>query len=132
MKVFISHAGADNAFARELVEELRAAKLKVWFDGTELAPGDNIALEVGRALDESDAMVVLLSPAAMESQWVRSEIDYALAERRFKNRLIPVQVKPSAKIPWVLRELSMVDATKNPHVATKQVVDLLKRARAAA
>ena len=55
-------------------------------------------------------MVVLLSPDALRSSWVRREIDYALSEQRYSNRLIPVLPKElnEEAVPWILRRLRMV------------------------
>ena len=55
-------------------------------------------------------MVVLLSPNALRSSAVRREIDYALGEQRYSNRLIPVLPKElnEEEIPWILRRLQMI------------------------
>ncbi len=132
MRVFISHAVGDGAFARELTEKLRAAKFEPWLAELELTPGQNVALEVGRALDRAEAIVVLLSPEAVKSPWVMSEIEYALTERRFKGRLIPVLARPTREIPWVLRKMSLIDAGSDVHTGSRRVVDALKRVDAAA
>jgi hypothetical protein len=59
-------------------------------------------------------MVVLLTPEATNSSWVRAEIDYALGEKTFRGRLIPVLVGPPERfpensIPWILRRLKMIN-----------------------
>jgi hypothetical protein len=81
-------------------------------------PGENLPLEVGKALQRSDAIVVLLSPDAVESQAVRSEIAYALASPKFEGRVIPVIVKPTKAIPWFLQTLPMIRSrgTRGPSV----------------
>ena len=55
-------------------------------------------------------MVVLLSSDALRSGSVRREIDYALGEQRYSNRLIPVLPKElnEEEIPWTLRHLRMI------------------------
>ena len=73
-------------------------------------PGENWAGEVARALEESDAMVVLLTPAAVGSPDVKRNIEYALGARNYSNRLIPVVVGglehfPAAEIPWIVRRM---------------------------
>lgn len=110
MKVFISHAGADKAFARKVVAGLEEAGFEAWDASREILPGDNWADKTARALQESEAMVVLLSPDALRSGSVRREIDYALGEQRYSNRLIPVLPKEldEEEIPWILRHLGMV------------------------
>lgn len=46
--------------------------------------------EVARALEESQAMVVLLTPAAACSLDIKRNIEYALGAKNYSNRLIPV------------------------------------------
>ncbi len=59
-------------------------------------------------MKSAEAMVVLLSPEAIESRWVSHEIEYALGAKRLQDRLIPVLVRPTKKIPWILRELQLI------------------------
>ena len=110
MKVFISHAGADKTFVRKLAAGLEEVGFEAWDASREILPGDNWAAKIARALQESEAMVVLLSPDALRSGSVRREIDYALGEQRYSNRLIPVLPKElnEEEVPWILRHLGMV------------------------
>lgn len=110
MKVFISHADADETFVKKLATGLEEAGFEAWDASREILPGDNWADKTARALQESEAMVVLLSPDALRSSWVRREIDYALGEQRYSNRLIPVLPKElnEEEVPWILRHLRMV------------------------
>ena len=63
-------------------------------------------------------MVVLLTPDAIRSKWVRWEIEYALGQIRFRERLIPVVVGDAQDlmnqdVPWVLRRLNMIKLTEH-------------------
>lgn len=106
-RVFISAASSDAPLVRELAARLQAAGVDAWDSTTQALPGTNISAELGRALDQAEALIVLISPAAMKSPMVRREIQFALGEAKFQNRLIPVLVKqtPSEEIPWILRTL---------------------------
>lgn len=129
MRVFISHAHADQAFAAQLADLLRKAKFEP-FDAEDLPAGENVALAIGRALDRADAIIFVLSPEAVKSPWVQKEIEYALTEPRFAGgRLVPVMVRPTKDVPWILRKLQFIDGTRNGG-ASRQVVDALKEARA--
>jgi hypothetical protein len=136
MNIFISHSAADN----DLAEELRAAlkkhaalvkdDIKVWSE-EQLLPGDNWALKSGKALQNADAFVVLLSPHSINSDSVRREIDFALSEPQFRDRLIPVVVKPTDEIPWILRKQQLIHATKDIGKIARQIADALRKQRAA-
>jgi hypothetical protein len=113
MKVFISYSHTNEILARKVTKALEQAGLDVWDDEREILPGDNWAEKIAEGLEESDAMVVLLTPDALHSKVVRREIDYALGNRSFNKRLIPVLVGspdkyPEDSIPWILRRLKMI------------------------
>ena len=114
MKVFISHSHADSALAGWVTSALRKDGLEVFDPDTDLLPGDNWAERVAKALEESEAMVVLLTPDAINSPYVRREIEYALGMKRYSNRLIPVTVGareqlPPDSIPWIVRHMPWVE-----------------------
>ena len=114
MKVFLSHSHADAPLAARVSAALRRSGLEVWDTDLDVLPGDNWAAAVGRALEESEAMVVLLTVDAINSPNVRREIEYALGAKRYSNRLIPVAVGdrerlPAHKVPWIVRKLPWVE-----------------------
>ena len=118
MKVFISHSSKDEALASKVVSYLEQAGLDVWYDEREIMPGDNWADKVAQGLRESEAMVVLLTPSAMESDFMRRDIDYALTQKRFKGRLVPVLAGDSQRfqgisIPWIFDHLPVISLTEN-------------------
>ena len=110
MKVFVSHSDADAPLAALVSDGLRKRGLEVWDPDLDHLPGDNWAATVGRALEESEAMVVLLTPAAVDSPYVKHEIEYALGARNYSNRLVPVVVGDPKRvstenIPWIVRRM---------------------------
>src|SRR2546426_6577819 len=108
MQVFISYSLKDQAIAKELSSGLSAEGVRVWLAAEEVLPGENLPLEIGKALRRSDALVVLLSPDSVESRGVRSEIAYALSSPKFEGRVVPVIVKPTKDIPWFLQTFPML------------------------
>jgi len=127
MQVFLSYDRADEAFAKALSSELARRGLSVWRDEDELLPGDNWAMQTGAALKRSKAMVVLVSPESMRSKWVRHEIEYALGDLRYENRLFPVLVRPTDDVPWILRELNMLSARQGAAKISESIADALKQ-----
>ena len=114
MKVFISHAHSDASLARRIGSELSKRGLEVWDADRELLPGDNPANEISRALEESDAMVVLLSPDAIAAPHVMREMSFALGAKNYSNRLVPVAIgklKDLAVdgVPWIVRTLPWIE-----------------------
>jgi hypothetical protein len=96
----------------------------VWDPESELAPGDNWPLEIGKALASAEAMIVLVSPAAADSKMLREEVSYALGSRKFKDRLIPVIIRPTSKMPWILKRLKPEKG--DPAEVSKRIIHRLK------
>lgn len=107
-KVFLSYARADRDQARKLAYHLREAGLEVWDPEQELLPGSDFTSDLKEALDTAEAVVVLISPEAMESRSVSHEIEYALGAKHLRGRLISVVVRPTKEIPWILNTLHMI------------------------
>src|SRR5262249_25543980 len=121
MKVFLSYAQPDQDFARKMVDGLCKSGHEIWFDEFELTPGTAWGREIDAALKASRAMIVLVSPAAMESKEVRREIGHAFLSRNFAHRVLPVYVKPTDDVPWFLRTQKGVRVGTNPARAIRQV-----------
>ena len=132
MKIFLSYAHADALIAHSLGQALTSEGFEVWDAANELLPGGNLHLKVGRALERSQAMVVLLSPDAIKSPSVLGEVDYALTSLKFRERLIPVLVRPTVNIPWILERLQFIDATKGDTKVARRIAAALRGVPAAA
>lgn len=114
-RVFLSHAHTDNALCDRYVAALRTQGLDVWYDRTNLQSGSELSAEIERELQARSAFVVLLSPAAVASYWVRLEIDAArdLAARDSARLVLPVRIVP-CDVPVLLRGLKWLDAAGRP------------------
>ena len=89
--VFLSYSTKDRYFAVWLKDEFRKDNLAVWRDGDKLEPGSLWMDEIMKALEACRAMVLLLSPDSVESQYVTLELD------AFQSRgkpIFPVLVRP--------------------------------------
>lgn len=135
MKVFISYSPKDEELATKIVESLEDAGLDAWYKKREIMPGDNWAEKIASGLKESNAMVVLVTPDALESDAVQSSISYALSEKAFSKRLIPVIVGDSGdfplnRIPWIFNRLHTVKLSKHGENEEqfKQIAQALKDA----
>jgi hypothetical protein len=127
MKIYVSYAQSDRAFALSLAKQLMGLGHHVWMDRLALLPGDNWPLEIGKALQDCDAMVVLLSPHSARSEGQRHEIDYALSSDQYAGRVIPVFIRPTKDFPWILEKFSAVRANNNPAGAGRKIGQLLRK-----
>lgn len=127
MNVFISYSHADKKWADALRSGLTEAGFEVSVPGDDIEAGENWHLEIGKALDRANAMVVLLSPDSVASRNNRAEIEFALGSPHFRDRLISVLVKPTDDVPWILRKQQFIRATKNVGDTVHRVVTALQQ-----
>jgi hypothetical protein len=77
-RVFLSYARADGQeFARELRTRLEAEHIPLWQDRVSLEGGRDWWLQIVEALDQVEFMVLIMTPAALQSPIVRKEWRYA-------------------------------------------------------
>jgi len=124
VNIFISHAERDRAYATALGQALRDAGQRVW-EPQGVQPGENWGLKSGEALAGADVVIVLLSPDSVATEWVRREIEFAISSPRFKGRLIPILLRPTRDVPWILRELPQWLESNDPTRAAKEIVNIL-------
>lgn len=111
--VFLSYSRKDLTIAQALVEEIeRRAWRSVWWDSTRaddgIAPGGEIEATIRRELQRAQFVVVLFSVRSLESSWVRSELNRALAG---KANVIPVMLPGIAvdDLPMRLEDRLCID-----------------------
>ena len=112
-EIFLSHSSRDRAFANKVAEVIRRHGLPVWYSPTNIVGAQQWHDEIGRALGRCDWFIVLLSPHAVKSVWVKRELVYALNDARYEDRIIPVLYKPCDRsaLSWVLPGFQTIDCT---------------------
>ncbi len=75
MKIFLSHSSVDKAIVRKIYEELGASFCH--FDDATFDPTGSISNEIYSALKSSSHFVLFASPAALNSGWVKGELERA-------------------------------------------------------
>lgn len=94
--VFISHSHFDTPFCLELAAGLRAAGVTVWLDEDSMTLSDTIPGNVSRQIARCSALIVTLSSAAVDSQWVKLETDTAIALHK---NVVVVMTEPIGQLP---------------------------------
>jgi hypothetical protein len=131
MQTYISHSEQDEKLVQSVARQLEREGFEV-FDPDDITPGENWAARVGKAIESSRAMVVLLTDAAGRSPWVQRDIDFALGSLKYKNRLITVVVDANAEMPWILMRLPVIHVRRNNlREIGKLIAEELKGAAAA-
>ena len=80
LKVFLCHSSADKPAVRELYQKLRAEPwIQPWLDEEELYPGQDWEIEIERAVESSDVVLVCLSISSINKRgFVQKELRFAL------------------------------------------------------
>lgn len=78
--VFISYSHDDKTFAEKIEYELRKRDISVSRDKAFLLPGQDWKEALRKEAMGTDSFVVLISPNAAKSGWVRKEVDWAVEE----------------------------------------------------
>ena len=105
--VFVSYAREDAGLILPVAQALLRRGVDLWVDQLRISPGVNWDKSVEDALYRSEKMLLFLSPAAVASEEVLSELRVALNERKL---VVPVLCQP-CRIPRQLLQIQYVDLT---------------------
>lgn len=110
-EAFLSHASADRALAGALATTLRAHGVKIWYSTTSIRGAQQWHDAIGRALRRCDWFLLLLSPSAVRSRWVKQELLFALNKSQYAERIIPLLAKrcDTDALSWTLDALQHID-----------------------
>jgi formylglycine-generating enzyme required for sulfatase activity len=87
---------------------LRRLGVSVWIAPESIRPGEGWVDAIERGLEESSHVVVVLTPAALQSRWVKKETNVAIAlERKERIEVIPLDVE-ECEVPPLLGSYHMV------------------------
>jgi len=93
-QVFISYkTGTETGLsvkAESLERDLKSKGLDVWRDTSQLVAGDDWNTEIYEAIQKSGVLLLLLSPKAVKSDWIRREVDVA---KGAKVKIIPLVIE---------------------------------------
>jgi formylglycine-generating enzyme required for sulfatase activity len=116
VRVFVSYASPDRAFAEKLVADLQAAGAEVWWDVSGIDEGDFLG-KINQALQQCQWLVLVLTPNAIASKWVNIEVNAAInrREKGLMRGVLPMlasQIRQDA-IPPIWDNLHRYDGVSN-------------------
>ncbi|MEN3369916.1 MAG: hypothetical protein V7609_2059 [Verrucomicrobiota bacterium] len=104
---FISYSSRDEVFARRLYKRMGEAHLRVWFAAEDIQGGKKVHEQIERAIRIYDKLLIILSDASIQSEWVMDELRKGFkAERNTgKRKLFPVRLTDYETLKrWVCRD----------------------------
>ena len=133
LKVFLCHATQDKPIVRELYQRLSTEPwIDPWLDDEKLLPGMDWNLEIEKAVETSDAVIVCLSKNAVNKEgYIQKEIKKALdiSEQKPEGMIfiIPARLE-ECNVPRRLNKWQRVDLFEQAGYE-KLKLSLLKRSR---
>ena len=106
-QVFISYSRTDMDFVQRLATDLEGAGLDVWWDLSDIQGSDVWERKIEEGLRASKYFIVVLTPASLESRWVRREY---LSADNTGIKIIPLKLKAYDVTPLTLRDIQPIDA----------------------
>ena len=98
MRLYISYSRRNAPFVEKLTNELQKQGIEFWIDTAQLKPGDNFQKRMDEGLRGADAILVVLSPASVASEWVRTPPIYT--DRTLWWSMCTI--RPSRRLTWDL------------------------------
>ena len=125
--VFISHSSRDRDFVVRLARLLKDHKVDYWFS-VHIAGAKQWHDEIGRALGRCDWFLIVLTPNAVRSKWVKHELLFARREDRYKEKIIPLLHKSCKyeRLSWTLPELQLVEFRGSFDLGCRQLLRIWK------
>jgi hypothetical protein len=119
VSVFLSYSRQDwDQYASPLVERLRSEGVHVWVDQHTIDSGDDWMDEINEALQQSECLVLCVSPEALASKYVKMEYRYFISENK---PILPVLCR-EADFPAELRGIQYVT-----YDSTDEIIDIIKQ-----
>lgn len=113
LSVFLSHASDDKPAIRQLYQRLIEKGFDVWLDEKKLIPGQVWNIEIQKAVQNSDAIIICLTRHSITKEgYVQKEIRAAIDKAKEKPEgtifLIPARLE-ECEIPFRLKKYQYVD-----------------------
>lgn len=125
-QIFLSHAHQDAELAHKLAYDLEAHGYTVWIAPDSIRPGEKWAEAINRGLEESGLFILLLTPEAVASQWVKTETNIAIElNHEDEMHIYPLLVK-ACRLPALWRAYQQISFRTDYKSALTQLLATLK------
>jgi hypothetical protein len=114
--IFISYSRRDQEFVTRLASDLNAHVAFVWFDRSTIQPGQKWHDEIMEGIRDCKAFILVLSPDAMESPYVREEVNKAL---ELGKTLFPILYRPAkwtGEFESIVKDIQTLDLRSGSYI----------------
>ena len=121
--IFMSYSRRELGFVDDLVKKLEDEKYNVWLDYRALVPGSPWYVLIDKGLKEADTVLLVVSKAAIASEYVALEWRHFLES---KERVI-LLIFEAVDLPKELEKYEWVDFRSNYKAGLKELFSQLKQ-----
>lgn len=126
-KIYLAHSSLDKPVVRQVHDDLKRLGHNPWLDENEIAIGDSIPEFLQIALNESDYIILFLSPNSVISRWVEVEwISKFWQEVTDRKKLILPALIEDCAIPPFLSNRKYADFRTDYNSALAEVLRAIK------
>ncbi|XP_034005309.1 uncharacterized protein LOC117497434 [Trematomus bernacchii] len=109
--VFISYSSTDCQWTHCLIDQLEACGLQVCYHERDFTPGRTVLENMSDCIQESQKVLLVLSPEFVRSRWCLLEANMSLFRDCLERKpIVPVLLEPGVSVPLHLCHLTYLEA----------------------
>src|SRR5215212_4122586 len=112
--IFVSYASPDRDVAFRIVAFLEEQGISCWVAPRDVGPGVDYGQAIIDGIEQSRALVLILSDQSNDSMFVKKEVERAVSKTK---PVLPVRIRevtPSGSLEFFISSAQWVDAFKSP------------------
>ena len=128
MRIFLSHKGVDKPLVRRIYRILKHLGFDPWLDESDMDAGFMLEQDLLAGIKNSCAAVFFITPSLEDENFLATEIDYAIGEKRRKHdrfsiiTLVISEGDRKGKVPDLLKRY----VWKQPEYEIEMLDEILK------
>ena len=130
-KVFLSHSSKNRELLeRELLPIMDEMDVDYWYSRVSIQSAIEWERSILAGLEQCSSFLLIMTPEALQSQWVKDELFWAIDNR--PDKIIPVLMSPCnpADFHIRMRRIQIIDYAGDPELAREGLKGLLRPSRA--
>lgn len=128
-KIFLSHKGVDKPRVREYKTALEIVGFQTWLDDDAMAAGVVLERELSKGFEDSCAAVFFVTKNFQDKEYLSTEIDYAMREKRKKENnfsIITLLLQDSCEEKVIIPDLLKTYTWKSPKSDMEGFCEIIK------
>lgn len=125
--VFISYSTKDLDYIKTIKKQLKNKAIKYWIAPDSIPAGGEYTELIVNAIENSSAVLLVLSENSQESLWVPKELDIAISSEKI---IIPIHIDKSAlnkKMRFRLSNSQIAEASENFEQKLTDIISVIVR-----